>query len=140
MSYQKKRLMELRTYVPYDLALQLKELGFNEYCHTWYDHRGEIHWFRLGYTQMTCAGCNKNLPEHTCVAPEIPELVSWIRQSYGLFLTPKFDLETRKYSYEIIDVKGEPGWQDTNSRGKTWKTPSDALLEGIKWLAKEGKL
>jgi len=80
------------------------------------------------------------MPDHTCVAPEIPELVSWIRQEYGLSLTPKFDLETRKYSYEIIDVKGEPGWHVTDSRGKTRKTPSDALLEGIKWLVKEGKL
>jgi hypothetical protein len=140
MSYQKKRLMELRTYVPYDLALQLKELGFNEYCHTWYDYRGEIHWFRLGYSQMTCAGHNRNMPDHTCVAPEVTEVASWIRQSYGLFLVPKFDLETKKYSYEIIDVRDEPGWQVTDSRGKVWKTPSDALLEGVKWLMKEGKL
>jgi hypothetical protein len=140
MSYQKKRLMELRTYVPYDLALQLKELGFNEYCHTWYDYRGEIHWFRLGYSQMTCAGHNRNMPDHTCVAPEVTEVASWIRQSYGLFLVPKFDLETKKYSYEIIDVRDEPGWQVTDSRGKVWKTPSDALLEGVRWLMKEGKL
>ena len=132
--------MELRTYVPYDLALQLKELGFNEYCHTWYDYRGEIHWFRLGYSQMTCAGHNRNMPDHTCVAPEVTEVASWIRQSYGLFLVPKFDLETKKYSYEIIDVRDEPGWQVTDSRGKVWKTPSDALLEGVRWLMKEGKL
>ena len=132
--------MELRTYVPYNLALQLKELGFNEYCHTWYDHRGEIHWFRLGYTSMTCAGHNKNLPEHTCVAPEVSEIVSWVRQEHGLFLSAKFDLETTKYSYEIIDIKAEPGWRVSDSRSKTWKTPDDALLEGIKWLIKEGKL
>jgi hypothetical protein len=80
------------------------------------------------------------MPDHTCVAPEVTEVASWIRQSYGLFLVPKFDLETKKYSYEIIDVRDEPGWQVTDSRGKVWKTPSDALLEGVKWLMKEGKL
>lgn len=132
--------MELRTYVPYDLALQLKDLGFNEYCHTWYDYRGDIHWFRLGYTHISCAGYNKNMPDRTCVAPEVSEMVSWIRQKHGLFLASQFNLETKKYSYEIIDVKKEPGLPVSNSRGKTWKTPDEALLEGIRWLMKEGRL
>jgi hypothetical protein len=132
--------MELRTYIPYSLALQLKNLGFNEYCHTWYDENGEIHWFRLSYTNISCAGHNKSLPNNTCVAPEVTEIASWIRQEYGKFITPKFDLETGKYSYEIIDVRDEPGWLVSDSRGKSWKTPDDAVLEGIKWMMKEGKL
>lgn len=132
--------MELRTYVPCSLAMDLKDLGFNESCHTWYDKHGEIHWFRLGYTGMTWDGHNKNMPEHTCVAPEVTEVASWIRQKYGLFLAPIFDLGTSRYSYEIIDVIKNPGWQITDSCGKTWETPEKAVLEGIKWLVKEKKL
>lgn len=132
--------MELRTYVPYDLALQLKELGFNEYCHTWYGRDGEIHRFRVGYTSLTCSGCNKGLPEHTCVAPEIHEIASWVRQSYGIFIEVRYDLETGRYSWEITDVKSNPGQKVFGFHGKTHKTPEDALSEGIKWLIKKRKL
>lgn len=133
--------MELRTYVPYSLALQLKELtGFDEACHTWYDKQGDIHWFRVGYTSMTCAGHNRTLPEHTCVAPEVSEVSEWIRQKHGMFIETRYDLESDRYSYEIIDVKSNPGWKISDSREKTWKTPDDAILEGIKWLMKEEKL
>ena len=67
-------------FVPYEEALALKELGFNETCFTFYTDEQELYnsegW---GYNQ------GKNVLGDEVVAPLYQQAFRWFRQEHGLF-------------------------------------------------------
>jgi hypothetical protein len=83
-------------FVPYEQALALKELGFNEPCLTWWykDEFVKPYWEReLGYTYES--GISKD-----CVlAPLYQQAFRWFRENYNLRGQIISDYD--KFSYQI---------------------------------------
>ena len=82
-----------KEFIPYEQAMGLKELGFNEDCFGWYNLR-EI---RLDFIESRHVN---PLPE-CCVAPIYQQAFRWFREVHGLcgVVTPN--------SYEILDKNDE---------------------------------
>jgi len=77
-----------KEFIPYEQALELKELGFNEECmaywtsslngyHIEYKHYINKHW-------MFTANDNKNR-DKMCTAPLYQQAFRWFREKYGLY-------------------------------------------------------
>ena len=91
-------------FVPYDIALAMKELGFDKKC--------MMHWFKgkLSYYKM-----GDFAPSHT-PAPLYQQAFRWFREKHGLYTEilldqtsqPKFCFEIYKYrhfgNYEKIEI------------------------------------
>jgi hypothetical protein len=68
-----------KEFIPYELALELKELGFDEYCFAWYDSEDqEI----LNYdnTRNSCGWLNGN----DCTAPTYSQSFRWFREKHDI--------------------------------------------------------
>ncbi len=65
-------------FVPYEIALALKELGFDEPCFGWYSHMyGNV--FKQGY-------CETYLGIENCAkAPLYSQAFRWFREKHGIF-------------------------------------------------------
>lgn len=90
----------LKEFVPYPLALRLKELGFDEPCFSWYgsDYIPQI------------SGSYKN-STHTfnyCVsAPTFSQIFRWFRKEYAMFHNiDRIFLD--EFGYTISNEKDEP--------------------------------
>ena len=69
-----------KEFVPYELAVKLKELGFDEPCFGWYSNR-EGNVLRQGY-------CETYLGIENCAkAPLYQQAFRWFREKYGLYDT-----------------------------------------------------
>ena len=60
-------------FIPYEQALELKELGFDEPCFGYYDEGGNL------YTEM----------QECLQAPLYQQAFKWFREKYGLFIVIK---------------------------------------------------
>ena len=78
-----------KDFVPYEEALALKELGFNEPCFAWYNENGTLLSFNnIGYTS----------------APTFQQAFRWFRDKHGLHgsVTP--------LGYEILERDNPDGY------------------------------
>jgi thymidylate synthase len=68
-----------KEFIPYEQALALKELGFDEPCFGWYDSEyQEI--LNYDHTHNYCGWLNGN----HCSAPTFSQSFRWFREKYGL--------------------------------------------------------
>jgi hypothetical protein len=75
--------MEIKNeFIPYEQALALKELGFDEPCFGCYDEKGVF-----GFTVMSIKQYYINSKEDTwnCSAPTYSQAFRWFREKYNLF-------------------------------------------------------
>jgi hypothetical protein len=86
-----------KEFVPYQQAVSLKELGFDEHCHGYYDvDKG----YSIGYA--FCYSDRKSQPEIGCLAPTYSQAFRWFREKYGLHSEILLDQTTQpKYCFEI---------------------------------------
>jgi hypothetical protein len=79
-----------KEFIPYEQALALKELGFDEPCFRWYDERwGDD-------LQQDKFNTNKDLfmTDLDCSAPLYQQAFRWFREKYGLFTQPNRTIDT----------------------------------------------
>jgi hypothetical protein len=67
-------------FVPYELALELKQLGFDEPCFAFYD---ESLYFPNNENQYGTF-CNQKLDASSCSAPTYSQAFRWFRDKYDL--------------------------------------------------------
>jgi hypothetical protein len=67
-----------KEFIPYTLALALKELGFDEKCFGWYNWTGKD----LSLTNNSYVDINPT------PAPLYQQAFRWFREKYGLFVSP----------------------------------------------------
>jgi hypothetical protein len=67
-----------KEFVPYEQALALKELGFDEPCFGWYNWTGKD----LSLTNNSYVDINPT------PAPTFSQAFRWFREKYGLFVSP----------------------------------------------------
>jgi hypothetical protein len=82
-------------FVPYELALELKQLGFDEPCFAFYD---ESLYFPNNENQYGTF-CNQKLDASSCSAPTYSQAFRWFREKY-------------KLKYCIIPLVCEQGFSD----------------------------
>ena len=70
-----------KEFVTYELALQLKELGFDEPCLAW--HNSE-RLFLENHDVMN----NEMNRNYCCVLPTFSQAFRWFREKYSLFVSP----------------------------------------------------
>ena len=72
-------------FVPYELVLELKELGFNEYCLTSYlngelqTSQSEMFWFQHNYRSHPA--------QEFISAPLYQQAFRWFREKYGYYIS-----------------------------------------------------
>ena len=96
-----------KEFVPYKLALRLKNLGFNEPCFGFYQKEyvedtpfmvDDDNQYRLtGY--RTCK--NSEIPEHYTSAPTFSQAFRWFREKYKLINIMEYYNE---WNYEILRI------------------------------------
>ena len=67
-----------KEFVPYELAVKLKELGFNEPCFAWYDGR-----YIASINQNYCKNSEEWLNTIHCAAPLYQQAFRWFRERYN---------------------------------------------------------
>lgn len=75
-----------KEFVPYELAVKLKSLGFNEPCFGFYLEDGT--WTPASYSREgTVFPSNTDLLPEWCAAPLYQQAFRWFREKYDLFIS-----------------------------------------------------
>ena len=75
-----------KEYIPYEQALELKELGFDSVCFGFYNPRHEIGDLRANPLYEHSGGCfdNYNRTDYLVSAPLYQQAFRWFREEYSL--------------------------------------------------------
>ena len=114
-------------FVTYEIALELKELGFDEPCFKAYDIKGVLQKCTSDYWDINSLNrINEATTSNLKVlAPTFSQCFRWFREKYGLisYVHP-LDLlqDTKKWCYEITNF--ESSWDEDSDL----HTPEEAEL------------
>ena len=113
-----------KEFVPYEQALALKELGFDEPCLGYYDDDFEL--FLLKYFNYNST--------KAVSAPLYQQAFRWFREKYHIIGYPIFKGgKTSKTSWYDYIIYSEIDWENDNPN-QQWKTYEEAELECLKKL------
>ena len=113
-----------KEFVPYDLALELKELGFDETCFGSIDQIGYIH------VKGSKSSPRGSMMYNTINCPTFSQAFRFFREKYKL--TGLIEIGTQEFSYQVFDNKGnrQLGTEPMSYNG----TYENAELECLKKL------
>jgi hypothetical protein len=98
-----------KEFIPYEQALALKELGFDEPCLSSWTYKTKERiptLYGCGALLFDTDGLITNQTEDIiCSAPLYQQAFRWFREKYGLHYRILFG--TEKYAYSILDNKGQ---------------------------------
>ena len=118
-------------FIPYEEALALKELGFDEECFGFFDDIDDDHELFLIRTQTWNA--EHNLNKHLTRAPLYQQAFRWFREKYNLLHIINIDLsdnlKDKVYVYSIEDHLGS-----IVDRSEEYQTYEEAELACLKKL------
>ena len=70
-----------KDFVPYEQALALKKLGFDESCLAWYNSKGQLlAEITIGYEQTDFLYTQGDMEENQCIAPTFSQAFRWLYQ------------------------------------------------------------
>ena len=119
-------------FIPYDQAVDLKELGFDEECFGYYDIDNG---YAIGYA--FCYSNVKSQLENGCSAPTFSQAFRWFREkSFICHVTN--DLSDSCYD-EIYVYVMTKGYGDLIDRGEEYRTYEEAELACLKKLIQIAK-
>jgi hypothetical protein len=124
-------------FVPYEIALTLKELGFDEPCLAKYQKvpDGAGHKLQLLQKKINC-----NRLDTAISAPLYQQAFKYFRKKYNLHAEPyTTDMGAIEYCFQIRDLYSEKYVYDNfvgagSSYAGTFSTPEEADLECLKKL------
>ena len=118
-----------KEFVPYGLAVKLKELGFDEPCFGYYYSEDEL---------IHNCHTNNYMQRFRYSAPTFSQAFRWFREKYNLLGTPQY-FTGGFYCYTINDMKDS---KESNRLFTEYETYEEAELECLKKLieiVKNGK-
>ena len=75
----------IEQFAPYELALELKRVGFNEPCLAWYNPKGTLlSDLTIGYEEADFFYTQNDMDENQCIAPTYSQAFRWFREKYNL--------------------------------------------------------
>jgi hypothetical protein len=121
-------------FVPYQIAVDMKSIGFDESCFGWYAHNGVYN----GYSMKNSTMDELNMIKNSCSAPLYQQCWRWFREKYNL---NSFIIDSKSYNwyFDINDMIKD----DVISEVLYFKTYEEAELECLVKLisiVKEKKL
>ena len=126
-----------RDFVPYQEALALKELGFNEPGFGWFRSTlipsNFTEFFletEFGMNESPSDWVNSNFLDKACSAPLYQQAFRWFREKYKLSGTPHY-FTNGFYCYTINDMKNS---KKSNRLFTEFETYEEAELECLKKL------
>jgi hypothetical protein len=137
--------MAQQEFIPYEQALELKELGFDEECYGHYDSIGELNtvedYARLGANILEMLSKEFNSVSYMkemCSAPLYQQAFRWFREKYNMLSTVYSNASG--FLYEWSDTIGgtHRGWSECEgpNNGGVWDTYEEAELACLKKLIK----
>ena len=123
-----------KEFIPYEQALELKELGFDSVCFGFYNPRHEIGDLRANPLYEHSGGCfdNYNRTDYLVSAPLYQQAFRWFREKYDLHAyvdSMRLTTGETAYDYVITITDGEE-----SDDGKNWRTYEEAELACLKKL------
>jgi len=127
-----------KEFIPYDEALELKKLGFNEPCLASYFHAGK----RLNIREYI------NHSEYTILAPTFSQVFRFFREKYNLRGFIGFRPNIKKFDFHIYDISlsgieyvKQRAMEDFNKDPKvgTYEEAELACLQKLIEIIKNGK-
>jgi hypothetical protein len=119
-----------KEFIPYEQALELKELGFDEPCVAFYEESKRLY---IGFNWLNGGGKNSNLQE--CAEPLYQQAFRWFREKHNLFGCIDLHTSTPIHWYIRIDdiIKNDYVYHSEDNDLK-FKTYEEAELECLKRL------
>ena len=129
----------IKEFVPYNLAIELKELGFDEPCFTSYNKKGELaNWFE------DCEdGEVLNVFENDeyCTAPLYQQTFKFFREKYNLEGIPQRAEERAWYKFWIYELYEDCKIMiSTEMQLNTYEEAELACIEKLIEIVKQNKL
>ena len=122
-----------KEFIPYEQALELDELGFDEACLTYYNGRGNTEMYYN--TFLDGSGNYRPFVKHERLtwfgSPLYQQSFRWFREKYGLY-TEMFVDDNKTFGYLISSFTGEDRLDKSIKRGFT--TYDEAELNCLKEL------
>ena len=135
-----------KEFVPYELALRLKALGFNEKCYGYFTRDKEFFYFDVDDLSSAYTKNMDNLVVNSvngleCTAPLYQQAFRWFREKYEIeattscFYSKRLDIpyEERQYHCHVI----RNGLTSKGPRYKTYEEAELACLEKLIEIVKE---
>lgn len=114
-------------FVTYELAVKLKERGFNEPCYGYYHRGGGDNSFEV-CGNGDCDFLNsKN--KHRIATPTISQVLKWMRKEKKIYVSVEVECEDW-FEYKIVQLI-----KNTRRTGtRVYETYDDAMLAGIEYV------
>jgi len=116
-------------FVPYEIALQLKEKGFDESCVAFYEESGNL---SIGFNWLNGGGKNSNL--ESCTAPLYQQVIDWFREEHDFFIfidtTHNFD----SYTGTMCTKENNSLFQRTVERKNYYEALNDIIKKALKLI------
>lgn len=118
-------------FVSYELAVKLKEKGFDAPCYGYYHCNGGNDSFELCGNGDYDFLNSKN--KHRIAAPTIPQVCKWLREEKKLHIEVMFIGPTpNRVKYYITNIGGDRSFMDVSDEHyETWE---QATLAGIEYV------
>ena len=113
-----------KEFIPYEQALELKELGFNENCLAFYNFGERLMPIDTDFTNF------RELSDDLTKAPLYQQAFRWFREKYGLMGIVDCFLYPFSYTYNINDSINEKIilWSEPENDFDTYEEAEKALL------------
>ena len=129
----------MEDFVPYELALKLKDKGFRKPCIATYDKDGMLGYNYVQPTSIRAVGFEECLVySNDCVmAPTISQVLKWLREEKNMFI--EMFLYNGKYSYlvkSVTQICEDDLFHECLNDGtanEEYDTYEEAALAGIKY-------
>jgi hypothetical protein len=137
INLKKKKIME-KEFIPYEQALALKELGFDEPCLASWTYKTKERiptLYGCGALLFDTDGLITNQTEDViCSAPLYQQAFRWFREKYHIIGEVKFKGgKTTKTAWYDYVIYSEIDWNNENPN-EQWKKHEEAELECLKKL------
>jgi len=98
-----------KEFIPYEQALQLKELGFDEPCFGWFrtiDFKEYFLETELDLEEEFTDLINSNFTEGACSALLYQQAFTWFREKYGYYPLIEMSEQFKKWLSRICNIDG----------------------------------
>jgi len=116
-------------FVPYNLALELKNLGFNEKCLATID---QIEYVHINSTKQPIRGA---MTYDTIKAPLYEQVLDWFEKQHGLYSIIRIGYGDPKW-YDYLIQNGRESWSEEEISYNTSREVRIACIEKLIEIAK----
>jgi len=130
-----------KEFVPYELALKLKNLGFDELCFGYYTHNEKLCRYDSTSTNVEFTPCiHKNIYNLYCLAPLWQQAFDWFREKYNIdysvipfYYQDEAKIKFRWDCYNFIhsDIPNKRRFESFGNGEKTHQEARKACLEKL---------